>query len=70
MANSQITVRASECVPRARGSSFIGEVLAYRGQEWMVVGLFMGADPVTTEVEEYLVLEQRAPELAERQYRT
>lgn len=69
MANSQITVRASECVPRARGSSFIGEVLAYRGREWMVVGLFMGADPVTTEVEEYLVLEQRAPEHTEPQYR-
>jgi hypothetical protein len=35
----------------------------------MVVGLFMGADPVTTEVEEYLVLEQRAPEHTEPQYR-
>ncbi len=61
MATSQITVRARDCVPRARGASVIGETLAYRGHEWMVVGVFMGLDPVTTEVEEYLVLEQRRP---------
>jgi hypothetical protein len=35
----------------------IGDVLAYRDREWVVVGLFLGADPVTSEVEEYLVLD-------------
>lgn len=59
MATSQITVRARDCAPRTRGVSVIGETLAYRGRQWVVVGLFMGVDPVTTEVEEYLVLEQR-----------
>jgi hypothetical protein len=36
--------------------------MTYRGQEWVVVGLFMGADPITSEVEEYLVLEGRVVE--------
>jgi hypothetical protein len=42
----------------------IGDVLAYRGQEWIVVGLFMGMDQASSEVEEYLVLEGRAVESA------
>lgn len=57
--NSQITVRARDCVDRPNRSPFIGDVLAYKGQDWVIVGLFMGADPITTEVEEYLVLEGR-----------
>ncbi|MDR7518703.1 MAG: hypothetical protein QN131_03505 [Armatimonadota bacterium] len=35
----------------------IGEVLIHSGREWTVVGLFMGADPTTGELEEYLILE-------------
>jgi hypothetical protein len=56
---SQITVRARDCLGRIQRPSFIGDVLAYRGQEWVIVGLFMGADPITSEVDEYLVLEGR-----------
>lgn len=56
---SQITVRARDCVGRPNRPPFIGDVLDYRGQEWTVVGLFMGADPITSEVEEYLILEGR-----------
>lgn len=59
MVTSQITVRARDCTGRPGRPHLIGEVLGYRGQEWAVVGLFMGADPITTEVEEYLVLEGR-----------
>ncbi len=55
--NSQITVRARDCLGHIHRPSFIGDVLAYRGQEWVIVGLFMGADPITSEIEEYLVLE-------------
>jgi len=29
----------------------------YRGREWTIVGLFMGADSNSSEPEEYLVLE-------------
>ncbi len=57
--NSQITVRARDCLGHIHRPSFIGDVLAYRGQEWVIVGLFMGADPITSEIEEYLVLEGR-----------
>lgn len=56
---SQITVRARDCWDRATHAPLIGEVLAYRGQDWIVVGMFMGADPITSEIEEYLVLEGR-----------
>ena len=59
MITSQITVRARDCLGRFSRPSFIGDVLAYRGQEWTIVGLFMGADPITSEIEEYLVLEGR-----------
>ena len=62
MVNSQITVRARDCVDRPSRSPFIGDVLAYKGQDWVIVGLFMGADPITSEVEEYLVLEGRPVE--------
>lgn len=64
--NSQITVRARDCVDRPNRSPFIGDVLAYKGQDWVIVGLFMGADPITTEVEEYLVLEGRHVMMEER----
>jgi hypothetical protein len=64
-ATSQITVRARECHAQAKPRPFfIGDVLAYRGQEWIVVGLFMGMDQASSEVEEYLVLEGRAVESA------
>jgi len=33
-------------------------VLGYRGEDWIVLGLFLGVDAVTREVEEYLVLER------------
>ncbi|MGH2376745.1 MAG: hypothetical protein ACREJL_06600 [Candidatus Methylomirabilales bacterium] len=56
---SQITVRARDCVSRPGRPQLIGDTLAYRGQDWVVVGLFMGADPITSEMEEYLVLEGR-----------
>ena len=57
VAIAQITVRARDCQRRPRWPPFIGDVLTYRGQEWTIVGLFVGADPITSEVEEYLVLE-------------
>ena len=57
---SQITVRARDCEGRPNRFPHIGDLLTYRGQEWVIVGLFMGADPITSEVEEYLVLEGRA----------
>ncbi len=60
--NPQITVRARDCLGHIHRPSFIGDVLAYRGQEWIIVGLFMGADPITSEIEEYLVLEGRHTE--------
>ena len=64
MATAQITVRARECQGRPKHRPFfIGDVLAYRGQEWIVVGLFMGVEQPNSEseseVEEYLVLEGR-----------
>jgi hypothetical protein len=60
LATSQITVRARECQGRPKSRPFfIGDVLGYRGQDWIVVGLFMGLDQASTEVEEYLVLEGR-----------
>jgi hypothetical protein len=67
LANAQITVRARDCQGRPKHRPFfIGDVLAYRGQEWIVVGLFMGVDQSSggasgkaSEVEEYLVLEGR-----------
>lgn len=68
---SQITVRARDCVGRPSRPPFIGDLLDYRGQEWIVVGLFMGADPVTSEIEEYLILEgRRALERREESGRT
>lgn len=60
---AQITVRARDCLGRLHRPHVIGDILAYRGQEWTVVGLFMGADPITSEVEEYFVLE--GPEVVE-----
>jgi hypothetical protein len=46
----------------------IGDVLGYKDRQWLVVGIFMGADPMTSEVEEYLVLEGWTTEgLAERE---
>jgi hypothetical protein len=57
--SSQITVRARDCVGRPSRPPFIGDLLDYRGQAWTVVGLFMGADPITSEIEEYLILEGR-----------
>ena len=62
---AQITVPARECTPRGRFSS-VGDTLAYRGQQWVVVGVFLGTDPLATEVEEYLILEQRVPALHEQ----
>lgn len=62
LAISQITVRARECQGQSKHRPFfIGDVLAYQGQEWIVVGLFMGVEPSSSdgEVEEYLVLEGR-----------
>ena len=56
---SQITVRARDCLGRPNRPPSIGDVLAYRGQDWMIVGLFMGTDPITSEVVEYLVLDGR-----------
>ena len=55
--SSQITVRTRDCVGRPSRPPFIGDLLDYRGHEWVVVGLFMGADPITSEIEEYLILE-------------
>ena len=64
-ATSQITVRARDCQVQTKPRPFfIGDVLAYRGQEWIVVGLFMGMDQANGEVEEYLVLEGRHVESA------
>ena len=62
MLTSQITVRARDCESRPNRFHYIGDQLAYRGQAWVIVGLFMGADPITSEVEEYLVLEGRVME--------
>lgn len=62
MLTSQITVRARDCESRPNRFHYIGDQLTYRGQEWVIVGLFMGADPITSEVEEYLVLEGRVLE--------
>jgi hypothetical protein len=62
LTTSQITVRARECQGRPKHRPFfVGDVLAHRGQEWIVVGLFMGAEQSSSEseVEEYLVLEGR-----------
>lgn len=59
LVTSQITVRARDCAGRPH---LIGDLLAYKGQDWVVVGLFMGADPITSEIEEYLVLEGRPVE--------
>lgn len=59
MVTSQITVRARDCTGRPGRPHLIGDMLGYRGHDWVVVGLFMGADPITTEIEEYLVLEGR-----------
>jgi hypothetical protein len=60
LATSQITVRARDCqVHTKHRPFFIGDVLAYRGQDWIVVGLFMGIDQASSDVEEYLVLEGR-----------
>lgn len=68
MPNSQITVRARDCVDQARRPMLIGDVLGYKDRQWLVVGIFMGADPMTSEVEEYLVLEGWTTEgLAERE---
>lgn len=68
MVTSQITVRARDCTDRPGRPHLIGDMLAYRGQDWVVVGLFMGADPITSEIEEYLVLGGRPLEdrLADR----
>lgn len=54
---SQITVRARDCRGRDTRFPSVGEALTYQGREWTVVGLFVGADPSTSELEEYLVLE-------------
>ena len=54
---TQITVRARDCLDRPSRSPLIGDVMSYRGQDWIVVGMFMGADPGTREVEAFLVLE-------------
>lgn len=54
---TQITVRARDCLDRSSRTPLIGDVLAFRGQDWIVVGMFMGADPGTREVEAFLVLE-------------
>jgi len=62
VATSQITVRARDCESRPNRFHYIGDQMTYRGQEWVIVGLFMGADPITSEVEEYLVLEGRVLE--------
>jgi hypothetical protein len=63
LATAQITVRARECQGRPKHRPFfIGDVLAYRGEEWIVVGLFMGVEQSSSEVEEYLVLEGRQNE--------
>lgn len=62
MPSSQITVRARDCLDRVGRPHLIGDLLVYRSQDWVVVGLFMGADPITTEIEEYLVLEGRPVE--------
>ncbi len=59
MVTSQITVRARDCTGRPGRPFLIGDMLAYRERDWVVVGLFMGADPITSEIEEYLVLEGR-----------
>lgn len=56
--NAQITIRARDCADRSQRPLLIGDVLGYRGRAWIVVGLFMGTDPITSEVEEYLVLER------------
>ncbi len=60
MGATQITVRARDCRGHTSRIASIGESLTYRGTEWTVVGLFMGADPLTGELEEYLVLEDIA----------
>ncbi|MDR7522365.1 MAG: hypothetical protein QN168_07880 [Armatimonadota bacterium] len=57
MTEQQITVRARDCGEATDRVFSIGEVLTHRGREWTVVGLFMGADSTTGELEEYLVLE-------------
>lgn len=57
MPTVQITVRARDCLRRPWRPAYIGDVLTYRGQDWAIVGLFMGADPITSEIEEYLVIE-------------
>jgi hypothetical protein len=59
---TQITVRARDCAGHYHRPCFIGETLAYSGQHWTVVGLFLGADQVTNEIEEYLVLERNGEE--------
>jgi hypothetical protein len=66
MRPSQITVRARECTNKPSRPPLIGEILDYRGQEWIVVGLFMGADPGASHVEEYLVLEEGCQEAGRR----
>lgn len=62
----QITVRARDCQVRAKPRPFfIGDLLTYHGQDWIIVGLFMGVDQANGEgVEEYLVLEGRQAENA------
>jgi hypothetical protein len=55
--STQITVRARDCLDRPSRSPLIGDVVDFRGQDWIVVGMFMGADPGTREVEAFLVLE-------------
>jgi hypothetical protein len=55
--NSQITIRARDCTHRSQRLLLIGDILPYKDREWVIVGLFMGVDPVTSEVEEYLVLD-------------
>lgn len=57
MTEQQITVRARDCGEASYRVLSIGEVLIHSGREWTVVGLFMGADPTTGELEEYLILE-------------
>jgi hypothetical protein len=54
---TQITVRARDCLDRPSRSPLIGDVVTFRGQDWIVVGMFMGADPGTRDVEAFLVLE-------------
>jgi hypothetical protein len=57
MRTTQITVRSRDCGGNTSRVASIGESLTYLGTEWTVVGLFVGVDPVTGEVDEYMVLE-------------